>query len=67
MYTMISFKANGERIESVNERPAFYGLVYDGVVIVEYFGTIEALKYAVERLTVDAISNADTVSFRIAA
>jgi len=59
---MISFKENGERIESVNEIPAFYGLVLDEV-IVEYFGTIEALKLAVTRLEAES----ETIEFELAA
>lgn len=43
MFSLISFKANGERIEVANDKAEFYALVYNGV-IVEYYTSIEALR-----------------------
>jgi hypothetical protein len=64
MYSLISFKANGERIESVNEVSAFYALVRNGM-LVEYFTTLEALHIAVESLKAIEATELDTVEYGI--
>ena len=45
MFSLVSFKANGEPIEHAGEIPAFFGLLLDGKVI-EYFGSLSALHSA---------------------
>jgi hypothetical protein len=65
MYSMISFKADGSRVESVNEVASFFGLVLDGVVIIDYFGTVEALRVAVDRLNAQVVCEVDTVEIEL--
>ena len=68
MYGMKSYRANGERIQSVNEVPAFYALTVHGQVL-EYFTTLEALHFACESLKIIELveSNTTEVEFKIAA
>lgn len=49
MFKLISFQANGERVKHAGERPAFYGLVWNGT-LVEHFTSVAALRLAVERI-----------------
>jgi hypothetical protein len=51
MFGMISLQASGERIEHVGQKPAFFALTYNGIVV-EYFTSVEALKFAVASLEV---------------
>lgn len=44
---LISFQANGEVVEHLGQRVAFYGLEVSGN-IVEYFTSIQAVRYAAE-------------------
>lgn len=41
MFHMISFQANGERIEHAGQKPAFFALTCNGIII-EYYTTLEA-------------------------
>lgn len=59
MFKVISFQANGERVEHLGQRVAFFGLVRDGR-IVDYFGTLAALKLAVASIETIERAEADT-------
>lgn len=45
MFTLISFKEDGQPIEHVGQEPAFYGLVYQDTII-EYYLSLNALREA---------------------
>jgi hypothetical protein len=59
MYSLISFQANGERIEAVNQVPAFYGLVRNGKVL-DLFTSLEALHLAKSALEAIECAEAST-------
>jgi hypothetical protein len=44
-YTLQSFQANGERLEHLGQKAAFFALLVNGIVF-DYFGTLEALQLA---------------------
>jgi hypothetical protein len=49
MLKLISFRADGSRVQVANEEPAFYGLAIQGKVI-DYFGTLEAVAIAAAKI-----------------
>ena len=57
-YSIQSFDTKGHRIQRVNESPAFYALVVDGLIL-DYFTSIQAAKYAVEQIE---LAQADEVT-----
>jgi len=62
MYSIQSFRANGERVEAVNESVGFYGLFCDGR-LVDLFTTWEAVSLAIQIIRADE----ETIEFEIAA
>ena len=69
MFSIISFQENGERIEHVGQKPAFYAVLVNGT-IVDYFSTLDAVHYALERMqfaTVELERTEKTIEFKLAA
>lgn len=64
MFSLLSFKENGDKLEHAGQTPAFYALTFNGE-IVEYYGTIEALRCAHEALSVNLMANQETVEFEL--
>jgi hypothetical protein len=66
MFTIQGYQANGERIESANQRPAFYALLRNGRII-EYFNSVQAARFAVDSIQSIERAEAKTNVYRIAA
>lgn len=66
MYGMISFKANGEQIDHAGQKPAFFGLTLNGVVI-NHYNSIEALQIDVAKLQAIEAASIETNVYEIAA
>jgi hypothetical protein len=63
---MISFQANGEQIEHVGQKVAFYALILDTTVI-DYFTSLEALKLGMERYQATLTASESTREFELPA
>jgi len=66
MVTLISFQANGEQIEHLGQRVAFYGLALNGKVL-EYYTSVQAACLAYRSLEVATVERTETVSLKWAA
>jgi len=60
MFSIISFQANGERVEHLGQKASFFGLCYMGS-IVEYYTSIEALKLGLASMKSVVDSSVQTV------
>ena len=69
MLKLISFQVNGEQVEHAGQKPAFFGLLVNGTIL-DYFGTLDAVHYALERIalaTVELERTEKTIEFKLAA